>query len=643
MLVGVLAIWVIARAVRTDGPAPAQAAPSEPADALTDHVNDVLGLRASSVAELVVGGAPHTVLSARVPIASKTYTLELEPHAVRAGGYRVYVQRADGSLEEHPPGAPHTYRGRLVGVEGSLVAASVEADGLHARIILPDGDEYWVEPVAARVPGAAPNAHAVYRGDDVIPSTARCDAHEGLRVQAAQHATAYAGESACGSGLCIAEVACDADVEYFQRWGTPSAVEDRINAVINAVNLQYERDVSVRHVISAIVIRTSEPDPYASIEPVTLLNQFRSEWLSNHGNVPRDTAQLFTGKALAGNVIGIAWLNAMCGSYGFSVVEADFTGNFAGTTDLSAHELGHNWAAGHCDCADPPYTMNSYITSANQFNASLTIPDIESFRDAVGCLTPGAACQVDADCDDGLFCTGIELCNAGVCDTNGDPCPGEDCDEDADQCVPRICNDDGTCEGEEDCQNCPGDCIAGTGSVCGNSACETGAGENCLTCPQDCNGRQGGRPTRRYCCGNGGYNPIPCNDDRCTSGGKTCTDTPGTPSCCGDGICQGIEDSCLCEIDCGPPPQYEVSCQDAVDNDCDGNVDCSDSDCIDDASCQNTASCGDGLCDAGEDCMSCADDCPGKKSGKRSGRFCCGDGLVQEPEALNPGLCGGND
>jgi hypothetical protein len=115
MLVGVLAIWVIARAVRTDGPAPVQAAPSTPVDALRDHVNDVLGLRASSVTELVVGGAPHTVLSARVPIASRNYTLEMEPHAMRAGGYRVYVQRADGSLEEHPPGAPRTYRGRLVG------------------------------------------------------------------------------------------------------------------------------------------------------------------------------------------------------------------------------------------------------------------------------------------------------------------------------------------------------------------------------------------------------------------------------------------------------------------------------------------------------------------------------------------------
>ncbi|MCP4248683.1 MAG: META domain-containing protein [bacterium] len=47
-------------------------------------------------------------------------------------------------------------------------------------------------------------------------------------------------------------------------------------------------------------------------------------------------------------------------------------------------------------------------------------------------------CETDSDCDDGLFCTGVETCGAdGLCDAGTDPCEPdtEDCDEEADTCV----------------------------------------------------------------------------------------------------------------------------------------------------------------------------------------------------------------
>ena len=155
-----------------------------------------------------------------------------------------------------------------------------------------------------------------------------------------------------GGGACIAELACDADFEYFSTWGSVANVEARINSVINAVNVQFERDVSITHAITTIIVRTAEPDPYTSSDAVTLLNQFRNHWQSNHTGVQRDIAQLFTGKQIDGGTIGIAWISAVCSSYGYSMVESDFngTGSFACTTDLSAHELGHNWGADHCGC-----------------------------------------------------------------------------------------------------------------------------------------------------------------------------------------------------------------------------------------------------------------------------------------------------
>lgn len=54
---------------------------------------------------------------------------------------------------------------------------------------------------------------------------------------------------------------------------------------------------------------------------------------------------------------------------------------------------------------------------------------------------------------------------------------------------------------------------------------------------------------------------------------------------CPDAVCDLSETSCTCPADCGAPPSIEGSCTDMIDDDCDGPIDCSDSDCVADAAC----------------------------------------------------------
>lgn len=407
------------------------AAPS-PLLTLVSNVNETLDLRTSTMFRFAAPVGPGQPFSTTLSLDGASCTLVLQPHSTRAPGYRLLAQTADGSLATLDPGPVRTLRGVVGEFPGSVVAASLLDSGLFARLVFPNGAEYWIEPIAGRVPGVEADSLVLYHADDAIGGVWACG-NENSDADHRDPAGLPLQPGARGGGNVVAELACDADYEYFLAYGSAANVEARINAVINAMNVQYERDVSITHQITTIVVRTSSNDPYTHKKSRNRLSQFRNEWNTTLAGIPRDVAQLFTGVDLAGGTIGEAWgFGVVCDlQNAYSQVQSDFSSNFACVTDLSAHELGHCWDARHCSCSS--YTMNSFITCTNRFNPSATIPVIAAFRDSIGCLGGGApACSVPGECDDGDPCT-TDTCvdNACVntpidCD-DGDPCTNDSC------------------------------------------------------------------------------------------------------------------------------------------------------------------------------------------------------------------------
>ncbi len=353
-----------------------------------DRLAAAMDLKDGRLVRLSIDGTVGARVRTTVAIDGVDRTLELLPHSVRSDGFELKAQVEGGSYVTLEPPPVRTLRGTVVGIEGSVVAASLLEEGLYARIMMPNDTQYWIEPVQARLADAAVDEYVIYRGVDVIPSNGQCLAIEHNEQQAKGSAS---GVVLSGGQSFIAEVAVDADFEFFQRWG--SGTTARMESVINSMNIQYIRDVGIEHQIVTTIIRTVSGAPYDSTNPNTLLNQVRTQWRNNHTTIARDTVEMFTGKNIDGSVIGIAWVGVVCSTnFGYSVVQSDCCGSFGCATDLSAHEIGHNWNASHCSCSG--FTMNSGLQCANRFQPSATIPSILNHRNTRTCLDvgPGFTC-----------------------------------------------------------------------------------------------------------------------------------------------------------------------------------------------------------------------------------------------------------
>jgi V8-like Glu-specific endopeptidase len=245
-----------------------------------------------------------------------------------------------------------------------------------------------------------------------------------------------------------------------------------------------------------------------------------------------------------------------------------------------------------------------FIYSSDTFGAteggSSGSPVINVNAQVVGQLYGACGTNVNDQCDainnatvDGAFANYY----AEVQPFLGDGSP--ECSEDSD------CNDGDACTTNT--------CVSGT---CSNTLKDCDDGDACTT--DSCDSSTGS-------CTN---DLIACDDDNlCTT--DSCDPTTGcsnTPIDCDDG------DACTtdsCDSSTGSCTNDLIACDDGISCTID-SCDSTTGQCTNDGSdCPAGSVCGNGVCEVGEDCGDCPNDCRAKTNGNPKGQYCCNGNLLE--------------
>lgn len=346
----------------------------------------MFAVQSGTLQSLALPAAPVGSVAVPVVMAGAPLLLELTPFDVRSPGFQMWTRHGDQLAEVVPPPPVATWRGAIAGEPGSAVAATIADGGIKAYVRRGSGEVWVVQPLRDVQPAAPATTHAVFRGADTLPQPGHCGV--------TQPPVAVPAGGGNGDVVYVCDLALEADYPlYVANGGSLVNTQNDVLGVVNAVDLIYRNDVQVDLSVTQLVV-DSAPDPYTSSVANTLLSEFQQRWTTTYAALPRDTAHLMTGRNVgqaSGGTIGLAYVGSVCSpGYGYGLSQTRWTANFALRVAVTAHEIGHNFNAAHCDgqagCAIMCSGAGGCTGVVNTFSA-YERAQITAFRASAPCLS----------------------------------------------------------------------------------------------------------------------------------------------------------------------------------------------------------------------------------------------------------------
>ncbi|MDT7806747.1 MAG: hypothetical protein QOJ70_560 [Acidobacteriota bacterium] len=311
-----------------------------------------------------------------------TLELQLAPHDMRADDYRAIEVLEGGETRTLPREPTRTFKGAVEGVAGSQARFTLDSQTIEGLILM-NGEKFYVEAASRYTREAAPGDFLFYREADVVGGNAvECGVQTlsdkvNSQISRAESLKGELTPEAVVSPKREAEIATDADFEYFQASGSSSsAANGEILSIMNQVDGIYQTEIGLTFKVIFQRVWTTSADPYDAPDLSGLLEQVHIEWRDRPpaGTQSRDLVHMWTGRDLSGFQTGLAYSNAN----GVNGVVCRFQELAVGVSErlttspqkivVTAHEIGHNFSAthpedsGHTECA---VTIMSGIVQSN--------------------------------------------------------------------------------------------------------------------------------------------------------------------------------------------------------------------------------------------------------------------------------------
>ncbi len=291
----------------------------------------------------------------QVELGGERRTAVVEPHSLRADGFRIVELRRDGTEVELPLPAPTTFRGVVLGDPNAVVAVNL-FEGQLTGVILTGSETWGIQPATEGIAWLPRNAHAVYRQDEIESRSIGCPT---VAIEPHEHGADAGRLGSLGSASArnapeVAQIAAELEPRFRNLWGGIPGAVNQASAILNAVDAIYARDVNVTFQVTALITREAGYSTNSS----AVLGNMRSIWNARALDIVRDVAHLFMGST-GSNTIGIAYTGSLCTNSHYSV--SWHTGSLTSRTAVTAHELGHSFSALHCDNSAQCFIMCSFI------------------------------------------------------------------------------------------------------------------------------------------------------------------------------------------------------------------------------------------------------------------------------------------
>ncbi|TVR84572.1 MAG: PKD domain-containing protein, partial [Saprospirales bacterium] len=305
--------------------------------------------------------------------------ISLVPSEIINRDYILQIASQEG-VSSSKPRKTVAYRGEVLGQPGSIVRLTIDNNFFYGFIQLGE-DTWFFEPVRF-FEGDASDQFIFYHVKDVLDvyDDALCASMElevnrerlirqmWLRPENEEEIPVQGR----ASGNCyLLDIAIASDWLMYQKYGqNTTELENRNIGVLNNVQGNYEGEFDddiIFNLVTQFISTCSTCDPWTgSNDAGALLGSFRS-WGNNGGfGVSFGVASLWTDRNFNGATIGVAYLNAICNSWRYNVLQ-DFSANAEFLRVLKSHELGHNFSANH-DAQGAPFIMAPAVNTSSNWS-----------------------------------------------------------------------------------------------------------------------------------------------------------------------------------------------------------------------------------------------------------------------------------